>query len=85
MYVMSDLQFQTVCNTLSFSLASVMATTLDFRLRSTAVKVFFEDLWAAHGETPDRIGANPNNGFGAVLGKGRETARGRAPGDRSYD
>merc|ERR1712139_545268 len=34
-----------------------------------AVKVFFKDLWEAHGETLDRIGANPNNGFGDVLKK----------------
>ena len=37
MYVMSDLQFQTACHTPSFSLASVVATTLYFWLRSTAV------------------------------------------------
>merc|ERR1712139_597423 len=34
-----------------------------------AVKVFFKDLWEAHGDTLDRIGANPNNGFGDVLKK----------------
>merc|ERR1712139_495207 len=34
-----------------------------------AVKVFFKDLWEAHGDTLERIGANPNNGFGDVLKK----------------
>jgi hypothetical protein len=37
MYVMSDLQFQTVYNTLSFSLASMMATTMYLWFRSYAV------------------------------------------------
>ena len=37
MYAMNDLQYQTVYNTLSFSLASMMATTMYLWLRSTAV------------------------------------------------
>jgi len=38
MYEMSDVQYQTVYNTLSFSLASMMATTMYLWFRSTAVK-----------------------------------------------
>jgi len=38
MYTMSNLQYQTVYNTLSFSLASMMATTLFLWFRSFAVK-----------------------------------------------
>jgi bacteriorhodopsin len=38
MYEMSDVQYQTVYNTLSFSLASMMATTAYLWFRSTAVK-----------------------------------------------
>jgi len=37
MYAMTDLQFQTVYNTLSFSLASMMATTMYLWFRSFAV------------------------------------------------
>merc|ERR1712107_38652 len=37
MYAMNDLQYQTVYNTLSFSLASMMATTMYLWFRSTAV------------------------------------------------
>merc|ERR1712117_618699 len=37
MYAMTDLQYQTVYNTLSFSLASMMATTMYLWFRSTAV------------------------------------------------
>jgi bacteriorhodopsin len=38
MYAMSDLQYQAVYNVLSFSLASMMATTMYLWFRSTAVK-----------------------------------------------
>merc|ERR1711976_1050245 len=38
MYVMDDTGFQTVYNTLSFSLASMMATTMYLWFRSFAVK-----------------------------------------------
>jgi len=38
MFVMSDLQFQTVYNTLSFSMASMMATTMFLWFRSFGVK-----------------------------------------------
>merc|ERR1712223_1055431 len=37
MYEMSDVQYQTVYNTLSFALASMMATTMYLWFRSTAV------------------------------------------------
>jgi len=37
MYMMSDMQYQTVYNTLSFALASMMATTMYLWFRSTAV------------------------------------------------
>merc|ERR1711909_40198 len=37
MYPMSDLQYQAVYNTLSFALASMMATTMYLWFRSTAV------------------------------------------------
>jgi len=37
MYAMNDVQYQTVYNTLSFSLASMMATTMYLWFRSTAV------------------------------------------------
>jgi bacteriorhodopsin len=42
MYPMNDLQFQTVYNTLSFSLASMMATTMFLWLRAFAVKAQFQ-------------------------------------------
>merc|ERR1719413_175479 len=38
MYPMSDMQYQAVYNTLSFSLASMMATTVYLWFRSTAVR-----------------------------------------------
>jgi len=42
MYPMNDVQFQTVYNTLSFSLASMMATTVFLWLRATAVKAQYQ-------------------------------------------
>jgi len=42
MYEMSDVQFQTVYNTLSFALASMMATTVFLWLRATAVKAQYQ-------------------------------------------
>jgi len=42
MYPMSDLQFQAVYNVLSFSLASMMATTMFLWFRATAVKDQFK-------------------------------------------
>ena len=38
MYAMSDLQYQAVYNVLSFSLASMMSTTIYLWFRSNAVK-----------------------------------------------
>merc|ERR1739848_768938 len=42
MYPMSDVQFQTVYNTLSFALASMMATTMFLWLRAFAVKAQYQ-------------------------------------------
>jgi bacteriorhodopsin len=42
MYAMTDLQFQTVYNTLSFALASMMATTMFLWLRAAAVKAQYQ-------------------------------------------
>merc|ERR1712187_686570 len=42
MYAMSDFQYQAVYNTLSFSLASMMATTVYLWLRSFAVKAQYQ-------------------------------------------
>jgi len=42
MYPMNDLQYQAVYNTLSFSLASMMATTMYLWMRSTAVQDKFK-------------------------------------------
>merc|ERR1712159_659159 len=33
------------------------------------VKVYFKDLFAKHGAPLAEIGANPNNGFGDIVGK----------------
>merc|ERR1711972_386952 len=42
MYAMSDMQYQAVYNTLSFALASMMATTMYLWFRSTAVRDQFK-------------------------------------------
>eukprot|EP00959_Pyramimonas_sp_CCMP1952_P470059 9496032-Pyramimonas_sp.AAC.2 len=42
MYPMSDMQYQAVYNTLSFALASMMATTMYLWFRSTAVRDQFK-------------------------------------------
>jgi len=54
---------------LSLHLKATMMKVSDPIIFGFAVKVFFKDLWTAHGETLARIGANPNNGFADVLGK----------------
>lgn len=48
-------------------LKATMMKVSDPILFGHCVKVFFKDVFEKHGELLDEIGANPNNGFGAVL------------------
>jgi len=52
---------------LSLHLKATMMKVSDPILFGHCVKVFFKDVFEKHGELLDEIGANPNNGFGAVL------------------
>jgi len=52
---------------LSLHLKATMMKVSDPILFGHCVKVFFKPVFDKHGETLDEIGANPNNGLGAVL------------------
>merc|ERR1719414_597058 len=54
---------------LSLHLKATMMKVSDPILFGYAVRVFFKELWAKHGTTLDEIGADPNNGFGDIVGK----------------
>ncbi|MEZ4422141.1 MAG: NADP-dependent isocitrate dehydrogenase [Gemmatimonadota bacterium] len=56
----------------SLHLKATMMKVSDPILFGHAVRVFFADVFRAHGATLERIGADPNNGLGDVLGKIRQ-------------
>ena len=58
----------------SLHLKATMMKVSDPILFGHAVKVFFADVFAKHGATLERIGANPNNGLASIL-----TALGKLP------
>lgn len=45
------------------------------------VKVFFKDVFEKYGELFEEIGANPNNGLGAVL----ESVESKLPADKAQE
>jgi isocitrate dehydrogenase len=51
----------------SLHLKATMMKVSDPILFGHAVRVFFADVWAKHGDVLDAAGANPNNGWGGVL------------------
>jgi isocitrate dehydrogenase len=51
----------------SLHLKATMMKVSDPIIFGHAVKVFFADVFAEHGATLERIGANPNNGLASVL------------------
>ncbi|RYG74331.1 NADP-dependent isocitrate dehydrogenase, partial [bacterium] len=53
----------------SLHLKATMMKVSDPILFGHAVSVFFADVFSKHAATFDRIGVNPNNGFGDVLAK----------------
>ncbi|MCB0997972.1 MAG: NADP-dependent isocitrate dehydrogenase [Acidimicrobiales bacterium] len=61
----------------SLHMKATMMKVSDPIIFGHAVKVFFADVFAAHGEALAGAGANPNNGLGAVL-----TAIGTLPADQ---
>jgi isocitrate dehydrogenase len=53
----------------SFHMKATMMKVSDPIIFGHAVRVFFEDVFAKHGETFDELGVDPNNGFGDVVAK----------------
>ena len=51
----------------SLHLKATMMKVSDPILFGHAVSVFFKDVFEKHADTFRELGANPNNGFGAVL------------------
>ncbi|HET9772723.1 MAG TPA: NADP-dependent isocitrate dehydrogenase [Acidimicrobiia bacterium] len=51
----------------SLHLKATMMKVSDPIMFGHAVKVFFADVFARHGATLERIGANPNNGLASIL------------------
>ncbi len=51
----------------SLHLKATMMKVSDPIIFGHGVRAFFADLFAKHGATLDRVGADPNNGFGGVL------------------
>ena len=54
---------------LSLHLKATMMKVSDPVIFGHAVKVFFKDLFTKYAETFEKLGVNPNNGFGDVLAK----------------
>ena len=53
----------------SLHMKATMMKVSDPIIFGHAVRVFFDDLFAEHGETLDRLGVDVNNGFGDLLEK----------------
>ncbi|MEM9713310.1 MAG: NADP-dependent isocitrate dehydrogenase [Actinomycetota bacterium] len=53
----------------SLHMKATMMKVSDPIIFGHAVRVFFADVFAEHGEALDRVGANPNEGLGSVLGE----------------
>jgi isocitrate dehydrogenase len=53
----------------SIHLKATMMKVSDPIIFGHAVRVFFEDVFQKHGETLQRLGVNPNDGFGDVVSK----------------
>ena len=66
---------------LSLHLKATMMKVSDPIMFGHAIKVFFKDAFAKHGATLEAIGANPNNGLGAVL----EQIRAKLPSDQAKE
>jgi len=66
---------------LSLHLKATMMKISDPILFGHCVKVFFKDVFAKHGALFEEIGANPNNGFGAVL----ESIDSKLPADKAAE
>ena len=62
---------------LSLHLKATMMKVSDPILFGHAVKVYFADMFAQHGEALAAVGADPNNGLGAVI-----EAAGKLPADQ---
>ncbi|SUD89861.1 NADP-dependent isocitrate dehydrogenase [Psychrobacter phenylpyruvicus] len=56
----------------SIHLKATMMKVSDPIIFGEAVRVYFKDLFAKHGETFDKIGVNVNNGFAQLLSKIQE-------------
>jgi len=66
---------------LSLHLKATMMKVSDPILFGHAVKVYFKDVFEKHGPVLEEIGANPNNGLGAVL----EAVDGKLPADKAKE
>ena len=53
----------------SLHMKATMMKVSDPIIFGHAVRVFFKDLFAKHGETFDKLGVDVNNGFGDLVGK----------------
>ena len=53
----------------SLHMKATMMKVSDPIIFGHAVRVFFADVFEKHGATFDRLGANPNNGFGDILAR----------------
>lgn len=54
---------------LSLHMKATMMKVSDPIIFGHAVRVFFKDLFAKHGQTFDKLGVNVNNGFGDLINK----------------
>lgn len=66
---------------LSLHLKATMMKISDPILFGHCVRVFFKDVFEKHGEVLEEIGANPNNGLGAVL----EAIDNKLPADKAKE
>ena len=62
----------------SVHLKATMMKVSDPIIFGHAVRAYFADVFAEHGETLERAGVNPNDGLAALLDRDREAAAGRS-------
>ena len=69
----------------SLHLKATMMKVSDPIIFGHAVRAFFADVFAQHGDALAKVGASPNNGLASILSAIEDLPDGRARGDRGRD
>ena len=69
----------------SLHLKATMMKVSDPIIFGHAVRAFFADVFAEHGDALAKVGASPNHGLASILSALEDLPDGRARGDRGRD